>query len=187
MFKKRTIVILSAFLVILGLFLTLFLVITDIASMRRGVDVDLSSPESMVESLQTAINRESFIMLDKIFDENHYTSVFGEMLFGKDIEVSYGFSEHDKINRKKVLTTKDLDKIKKGELKYISDNAAIGFLVFQERFGQETEMLTSIAFLTQKKSDGWKITKMYDFIYSKSDFFEVEDFKLHHIDNSFAI
>lgn len=191
--RSKRIILASVFLVILGLFFSVYIVLNDIASSKADT-VDLSSPEHTLLSLQKAIDEESYVMLDQIFEETHYTPVFGELFFGKNVQVSYGFSDDPEISRKRVISDRDFKKIEKGSLKMLTENAGLGLLLINKMnpYPQEDEPeviknLLNVAFLIQKKEDQWKLTKLYDFMYLDSDFLEVKDFKLHYIDNSFFL
>ena len=184
--RKNRIIWITIIFVVLTLFFTIFLVLNDIANTWKGLEVDLSSPEKTVASLERALRQRSFIMLEEIFNENHYSSIFGEFFFGKDITVWFGYSRDPKVSRTKTISSKDIFRINPYELNYLTEDAALSILVIEEDINGITNYFTA-AFLFQRINGDWKITKFYDFIYLESDMIEVKDFILHHINNEFRL
>jgi hypothetical protein len=190
---SKRIILASVIIIILGLFFSIYIVLNDISTSKADL-VDLSSPETTISSLQKALEEQSFVMLDRIFEETHYSPVFGELLFGKHTRVRYGFSDDDDVNRKRAVTSLDFKKVEIGKLKMLNEQAGLGLLMIDaiNPYPQYDEPeiiknLLNVAFLIQKRDGEWKITKLYDFIYIDSEFLEVRDFKLHYIDNTFFL
>ncbi|MFW6231328.1 MAG: hypothetical protein ACOC32_04890, partial [Nanoarchaeota archaeon] len=182
---KKWSLITTAILVVLGLLFTAFLVLYDVVQTRSQYTVDLNTPAMTVASLEKALEQESYIMLDSVFAENHYSSVFGEFFFGKNIKVSYGYSDDKTIKQKRVMTSMDVVEVKKGRLQYLTDEAAIGLLMIEDR--ESGNHLMNAAFLTQKQGDDWIIMKFYDIMMADSSILEVENFKLHYLTNELFI
>jgi hypothetical protein len=190
---SKRIILASVIIIILGLFFSIYIVLNDISTSKADL-VDLSSPETTISSLQKALEEQSFVMLDRIFEETHYSPVFGELFFGKHTRVRYGFSNDDDVNRKRAVTSLDFKKVEIGKLKMLNEQAGLGLLMIDaiNPYPQYDEPeiiknLLNVAFLIQKRDGEWKITKLYDFIYIDSEFLEVRDFKLHYIDNTFFL
>ena len=191
---KRRIIVTSTIFIVITLALTIMLVAKDLASSVAEQKVDLSSPSAMINSLQIAIDKESYVMLDKIFEENHYTSVFGELFFAKNVEVNMGFSDNPEIAQKKVLSIKERSRIIPGRIKYVTDDAATTFLLFDEvddypadEDNRIIRHLLNAAAVIQRMDGEWRITKLYDFMQTDVDFLEIQDFKLHHLENTLYI
>ena len=182
---KRTIAI-TAILVVFGLMFSIYVVLDDLARIRGEYDVDLSSPETTINSLERALKLRSYTMLEKIFMETHYSSVFGEFFFGKDIDVWYGYSDDERVSRKKSIESRDIQRIKPKEIKYLTENIGITVLVVQEEINGKQNYFTA-AVILQESHDGWKISRFYDFMYLESEYFEVRDFILNHINGQFRL
>jgi hypothetical protein len=190
--KQKRVLLFTILLIILTLFFTFYLVINDIASKQKEIEVDLSTPEATVASLEGALFKNSYIMLDKIFYENRYSTIFGELFFDKIVSVRFGYSNDSTLNQQRIITSLDFPKIKEGELKYLTDNAAIAIMMIDEviepnNIAAPVKNILNVAFLIQKFNGEWKITKLYDFVSIDSDFLEVKDFNLHYLDNRFYL
>ena len=184
--KKITIVYTTGIIMIFSLIFTFFIVINDISRTLQRHEIDLTTPENTIKTLEYGLKESSFIVLDEVFKENHYSIIFGDLFFNKNISAWYGYSNDPKINRVKTISSKDIFRIQKNNLNYLSENDAIGILVIEENNPNYKNYFTSV-FLMQKLDNEWKITKFYDFAYLNSEFLEVKDFILHHINNEFRL
>lgn len=192
--NQRKIIFLTIILVVLALSFTFYIVLKDISESSKLNEVDLASPETLIESLNTAVAKRSYLMLDEIFDENHYSSIFGELFFDKMVEISFGFSDNSEITKKRIVTSNDFPNVKKGEIKYLTDYLATAILIVDEvntKPDSSNDLVLknalNVAFLMQKFGNQWTITKLYDFMTIDSDYLEIRDFKLHYLDNSFEL
>ncbi len=177
---------LTVFLVVIGLFFSIYVVLNDLANLRREYEVDLSSPEKTINSLERAIKLRSYTMLEQIFTETHYSSIFGEFFFGKDIDVWYGYSDDERVSRKKSIESRDIQRIKPKEIKLLTEDLGITAIVIEEQVEEKPNYFTAATIL-QKSRDGWKISRFYDFIYLESEYLEVKDFILNHINGQFRL
>ncbi len=190
--KKKKVIHLTIILIIFAFGLTAYLVISDISARESTKKVDLSTPENTLHSLEDALFKNSYVMLDKIFYEDRYTSIFGELFFNKIIAVRYGYSNESELNQKRIITSLDFPKITQGKLKYLTNDVAIAILMIDEivepnDITAPTKNLLNVAFLIQKFDNEWKITKLYDFMTIDSNFLEIKDFNLHYLNNNFFV
>ena len=67
--RKPKIVVITVLFMIFTLIFTLFIVIKDISTTNKKELIDLSTPETTINSIQDAIEKKSYIMLEEIFIE----------------------------------------------------------------------------------------------------------------------
>lgn len=190
--KKKRVISFTIILIVFAFFLTSYLVISDIVAKENEHSVNLETPESTMKSLENALFKNSYLMLDKIFYESQYTSVFGELFFDKIVSVRYGYSNDSDLNQQRIITSLDFPKITEGKLKYLTKDAAIAIMMIDEVIEPDNVIapkknLLNVAFLIQRFKGEWKITKLYDFMTLESSFLEIKDFNIHYLNKNFYL
>ncbi|MFP4190025.1 MAG: hypothetical protein ACLFSL_03225 [Candidatus Woesearchaeota archaeon] len=182
--KEDLVLILTGAFIVIALLLTSFLVLSDLAIVT-GQDLrPQNSPENMVEALEYYINNENRAGMDRIFSDDEYSGAFEEIFFGEQVDIYFGFSELDRIRSKNQLSTHDLPSVKKGQLKNLTDEAGLTYLIIEVERKDDKNTVLAPATILQKSDQGWVINEIYDFMYMDSEFAEIDDFRVNYLDES---
>ncbi len=185
--KKDLVLLITGILIVATLLFTTFLVLSDLAIVTGQDLKPQDNPDNLVAALEHYMNNENSMGMRRVFEHGKHSKIFEELFFGEEVSVDFGFSDKHDIRSKNQLSSEDLPGVRRGHMRNLTDEAGLTYLIIKVEKENATNPHLAPAVIIQKRSHGWIISELYDFMYSDSEILEVDDFRINYLTREFYV
>ncbi len=174
--KNKLPQLLSVFFLSFCIILLIFSIVNIFSNLEfSSKNLIYETPTELLDNIEQSLLVDDYSMFKTSFYNEAHAKLFNVFLFGINEKVDFLYGNSDSNPQNIIKTHHDLVKngVNINEINCLDDNTCLAHLFFNT----ERIKINFIA-LIQNTNDGWKITRLYDFLFVDNAMLSVTDFNI---------